>query len=1476
MKKIILNLLLFTCLCGWNIEGKSANPKRIAILVHATTAEGGVIQDYGAESHERFMEAFEGHDVEIITPGTSELSKEALLDQYDPYDLIVIHPTISGADVYLRGMAKLVGEKPVLSLKSFAYQSGRWAWTSTNAQNCVGTNITHINVATNLHNHPIFKNLQFDGEAEDELRLYTGSALPAVNSISKVEPLPFRGGSWNRDWDQFNHLLASHHDTRTETTQMHEIIVDNNPVNKYIMIAISTEGNAFAALNDNAIQLLKNAVDYLTDPTWCYDYENDAPTGGNGGNENVICDIHFNNDLKWENSVYTESDDMPVVKTYGNMGFEPDRKPFENCSSEHTTGGIRFNGSDAAAEIEFDVTVKKLNIYARTTSGSTPAIMAVQCLRASDRTVLWGAEQVQLGLNDEAICGEFVKEDIAEESCILRITRSGSGTFAVLRILAEGEAVMSDDASLRRLTVSAGALTPAFHPNIDKYAVTMESSVKSIIFTATPNHRSATVEGAGEQQLVIGENIFPIAVTAEDGKTQKIYTITVMLVEPTPISKIDITGYDEVSVSSSILLTPVITPEFVTDRTVKWTTSNPAIASLVTDANDRAVVTGISEGAVVIKVVSVANPEIFTEKTITVIRSALPQRQMERIDRGLVAVRNGNNVFFSWRLYGTDPIGVKFNLYRNDETTPVNSQPLDAAHTNFTLVNGTPSANYSVATLVGEIEIERSAPVSVWVNQYLSIPVEKPTGRVWNGTTFVPYTNYDIGDVSVADLDGDGQYDIVFKWTPQNAQDNANEGYTANYFLDAYKLDGTKLWGKGNFIDLGNNIRAGAHYAPFLVYDFDGDGKAEIIIKTADGTKDAQGTVIGNANANYIQNSGSRYGRILSGNEFLSVFEGVTGKLLDTKPYVVARGNVGDWGDTYGNRVDRFLATVAYLDGVRPSAVMCRGYYVRTTLSAWDWDGKELKTCWIFDTRPGGILNNALRNYEGQGNHNLAVADVDGDGKDEIIYGAMAVNNDGTPLYSTGFNHGDAMHAGKLDPTRPGLQVVSCRETPNPWGLEMHDARTGELIWGVRATTDIGRGLCADIDPEYPGEESWSAGGLGTYATDGTRLANSISPINMAIWWDGDTGRELFDGTTDPTIRKVTPSAGPGGDNPRRYTVNNIFTFSGTSTNGGTKQNPCLQVDLLGDWREEVLVRASDNSELRIYTTVTPTVHTGAGAVPELGIPTLMHDNTYRMAITWQNSAYNQPPHTGFFLGYNMENVPRMEGAVHTVTFDPNGGMFEDNVTNAKQIKAISGTYFALPKVTKTGNMFVGWYINGTEIFDPTVVYKEDIIIQAQWTHNTYILCFDANATDVTSPQSRQVTYDETIGELPVINRNGYTFKEWNTEANGSGQTYTASMVYCVADNLTLYAIWTTVLSVESNLWTDLKVYPNPVKDVVIISGLDGGEIIIFTDVAGRKWMNVTASGVKEDIPIRHLPKGAYLLTIIKDKAEKTIKLVVE
>ena len=632
------------------------------------------------------------------------------------------------------------------------------------------------------------------------------------------------------------------------------------------------------------------------------------------------------------------------------------------------------------------------------------------------------------------------------------------------------------------------------------------------------------------------------------------------------------------------------------------------------------------------------------------VRAAIPApRQMETLGRGVVALKSEEKkVFVSWRVLGTDHAELAFNLYRSaDGAVPekLNAAPITGA-TNFTdtTFDAAKSNTYSVRTIVAGREtpapsvpapLSHSKIGSIAANAparpYLSIPIRTPTG-------------YSINDCSVGDLDGDGEYEIVVHLTGR-ARDNSQAGVTDEPLLHAYKLDGTFLWQ----INLGKNIRDGAHYTQFMVYDLDGDGRAEIVCKTADGTIDGAGKIIGEPTADYRTKGdfpvpsrdktgsratpdgkmvASRVGYVLDGPEFLTVFDGLTGKALATTDYVPARGDINDWGDGYGNRVDRFLACVAYLDGVHPSVVMCRGYYTRTTLVAWDWRDGKLTQRWFFDSDKYGPADRT-NPYRGQGNHGISVADVDGDGRDEIIYGAMCINSDGTPRYTTQLGHGDAMHVSDLDPNRPGLEVFDIHENPkHPFGLEFRDASTGAMIWGkpdgTEASPDVGRGCAMDLDPRHPGYEMWASGGprvRGLYNVKGEKISErNPSSCNFGIWWDGDLLRELLNGNR---ISKW---------NWEKETDEVIFTAEDCSSNNGTKSTPGLSADILGDWREEVILRTTDNKELRIFSTTIPTEHR---------LYTLMHDPQYRLAIAWQNVAYNQPPHPGFFLGAGMKTAPR-------------------------------------------------------------------------------------------------------------------------------------------------------------------------------------------------------------------------------------------
>ena len=650
-----------------------------------------------------------------------------------------------------------------------------------------------------------------------------------------------------------------------------------------------------------------------------------------------------------------------------------------------------------------------------------------------------------------------------------------------------------------------------------------------------------------------------------------------------------------------------------------------------------------------------------------------PDMQKENLGRGFVAYRGSKSgsfttTFLSWRYLETDSINKTFKIYKAPILGGVMGTPtlIPNVSANSTFHRYSESLDSTMHYfLYEEINgVESALPIAEYTLpaykssqgtsglNYIEIPMQAVKGikktvtgstAVWvyDDTSTDANFEYIPNDASFADLDGDGEMEIVIHRVGPRSQDNAQSGQTDSPVLQAYKLDGTFMWE----INLGTNIREGAHYTQFMVYDLDGDGKAEIVCKTAEGSRDALGNYCGeayfptyvqkfnlgtrtyNRNANYRNNNGY----ILSGPEFLTVFNGETGAEVTTIEYDPPRfstvyngGNEvpvmnptgsdirARWGDDYGNRCDRFLACVAYLDGIRPSVVMCRGYYSRSVLVAYDFDGTNLTKRWKFDT----YNNSQNSNYTGQGNHNLSVADVDGDGKDEIIYGSCVISHDGKGFYNTRRGHGDAMHVTDFMPERPGLEVLRVYESGSH-GTSLLDARTGNAIFDVPSSDDVGRGMGTDISANHRGMEWWSSrsGGVRNSVNSGV-ISSGGTSMNMACWWDGDLLRELQDGKS---ITKYNNGSA---------TI--LLDPSGVSSNNGTKSNPCIVGDIIGDWREELVVRATNNRSIRIYMTDYTTNYR---------FHSFLQDHVYRMGIVWQNVAYNQPAHTGFYFGSDLNNI---------------------------------------------------------------------------------------------------------------------------------------------------------------------------------------------------------------------------------------------
>ncbi len=659
-------------------------------------------------------------------------------------------------------------------------------------------------------------------------------------------------------------------------------------------------------------------------------------------------------------------------------------------------------------------------------------------------------------------------------------------------------------------------------------------------------------------------------------------------------------------------------------------------------------------------------------------------RNMENLDRGVVAVKTEDGVFLSWRRLGTEAADTNFEVYRNKEKIT------EGAITNYVDANGTINDFY---TIVANGTMSKST--AVLDNNYIEIPLQNTPdydGEAVFSRQGVTYGYYAPGDGSYGDLDGDGEYEIVFLWNPSDAKDAASTGRTGKVYMDAYKLDGTFMWR----VDMGWNIRAGAHDTMLTIADFDGNGCAEVMVRTADGTKDAAGNIIGNpAQAGAYEDSwaAKNGGKALQSPLYVTVFDGKTGVALDSMDYYPnnIEGSTEvtlSFGDDFGNRSERYNATIAWLDGKLPSVVFGRGYYFgkngrqRQAAAAYDFRDGKLSCRWKFDTEPGSEgYKTGYDAYVGQGNHQMEAADVDGDGMDEVTTGALWYDQDGTILWTTQLEHGDVVHVGDFTPENPGLEVMTAKEDygdeaehfdysskelanknwseaigadnelhRQKWGIVLQDAKTGKAIQVYNGTKDTGRGLIANIGYGDSWYVMWGAGGTGYHDNKGNALDNLGLSMNGRIYWDGDLQDELQDhkgAGKEISIQKW--------DDAQKKSIP-LFEPEGSHSINSTKGNTNGQADLFGDWREEFVsyVTTGEDSKtetltvkgsfdkdidvevtktkyqyaLRVYTTTIPTKY---------NFYTLAHDDVYRNTSGAYNNCYNQPPHISWYMNDHIE-----------------------------------------------------------------------------------------------------------------------------------------------------------------------------------------------------------------------------------------------
>ena len=586
------------------------------------------------------------------------------------------------------------------------------------------------------------------------------------------------------------------------------------------------------------------------------------------------------------------------------------------------------------------------------------------------------------------------------------------------------------------------------------------------------------------------------------------------------------------------------------------------------------------------------------------------KREMESVDRGVIAMnQGGGKVYVGWRMFGLDPGSIGFNVYRSTAgaaAVKLNTSPITAT-TDYvdTGADVTKSNAYHVAPVIGGAEQDASAaytlPANAPAQQFLSIPLRD--GGL----------NY--SQANVGDLDGDGQYELVVKWSKSaNVDPGSHTTATATVYVDAYKLDGSFLWR----VDLGWNLESGSDFTPLLVYDVDGDGKAEVITKTSEGTTDGTGVTIGDTDGDGKTDYRNSDGRVLSGPEFMSIYRGTDGKELIRTNWI-ARGTVSDWGDSTGNRSCRQQMGIAYLDGAHPSIIMSRGVYAYQVVQAWDYRGGALSKLWAWDNGGKGQSGEWYSSAQC-----LRMGDANGDGYDEVLKGPLALDHTGKTLWDEKLikGHGDFFHIGILNPARSGLQIFRILEAAQDNGVAMLDAATGTVLWGKTIAGDASRGYSAHIDARYKGAQCWAGqinDDLLNY--DGSVICNGTSPSKgdhwAPIWWEGGVTRSI-----------TSEFSGNDGVHIYQWNGASCSLTELMKTGSGTRITQTI-ADILGDWREELVIGLPN--EVRVYSTTIPATNR---------LYTLMHNPMYRLNVgqsAQRNFGTSLPD---YYLGTGMTTPP--------------------------------------------------------------------------------------------------------------------------------------------------------------------------------------------------------------------------------------------